>query len=97
MVYYKIIAWAECSFCLKAKVELINRRKQFEYCVVDHSQELLKIYKSNYNYDTVPIILEINVSTGQEKLIGGYTDLIEYFRKSPVGSQVCDIDGARGI
>ena len=53
MVYYKIIAWGECSFCLQAKMELINRQQQFEYCVVDHSPELLNIYKSNYAFYSV--------------------------------------------
>jgi glutaredoxin len=97
MIYYKIIAWGECSFCLKAKMELINRQHQFEYCVIDHSPELLNIYKSNYNYDTVPLILKINMSTGQERFIGGYTDLIKHFQKSLVEGEVSNLDGTRGI
>jgi hypothetical protein len=39
------------------------------------------------------MIIEINQFTGQEKFIGGYTDLIEYFRKSLVTGEVYNIDG----
>ena len=39
------------------------------------------------------MIVEIDTLTGQERFIGGYTNLIEYFKKQPVAKQVCDIDG----
>jgi glutaredoxin len=93
MIYYKIICWNECSFCLRAKLELIDRKLPFEYCAVDHSNTLLSYYKSIYKHGSVPMIIEINQFTGQEKFIGGYTDLIEYFRKSLVTGEVYNIDG----
>jgi len=93
MIYYKIICWSECPFCLKAKMEMIAKRLPFEYCSVDHSNTMLDYYKSIYKYGTVPMIVEINQSSGQEKFIGGYTDLIEYFKKNVVEAQVCSIDG----
>tara|TARA_R110002110_G_scaffold91196_4_gene236956 strand:- start:427 stop:714 length:288 start_codon:yes stop_codon:yes gene_type:complete len=93
MKYYKIICWNECPFCLKAKMELIKRRLPFEYCSVDHSNTLLSYYKAIYKQGTVPMIVEIDTSTGQEKFIGGYTDLIEHFQKSVVEGQVRHIDG----
>ena len=93
MIYYKIICWNECPFCLKAKMELIERRLPFEYCSIDHSNTLLDYYKAIYKQGTVPMIVEINQLTGQEKFIGGYTDLIEYFKKTLVESQVSNVDG----
>ena len=39
------------------------------------------------------MIVEIDQSTGEEKFIGGYTDLIEHFRKNLVEGQVCHVDG----
>ena len=92
MKYYKIICWNECPFCLRAKMEMIERRLPFEYCSVDHSNTLLDYYKSIYKQGTVPMIIEINQSTGQEKFIGGYTDLIKYFEQSPSEGQVCEIN-----
>jgi len=93
MKYYKIICWSECPFCLQARTAMLERSLNFEYCVVDDSPKLLDHYKSIYEHGTVPMIIEIDVSTGQEKFIGGYTDLIEYFRNIIVESQVCSITG----
>ena len=81
MIYYKIICWGECPFCLKAKMEMIERRLPFEYCSVDHSNTLLDYYKAIYKQGTVPMIIEIDSHTDQEKFIGGYTDLIKYFEQ----------------
>lgn len=92
MIYYKIICWNECPFCLKVKMEMIEREVNFEYCSVDHSNTLLNYYKSIYKHSTVPMVIEIDTHTGQEKFIGGYTDLIKYFKTSIVGSQVPDTD-----
>ncbi len=94
MIYYKIICWNECPFCLKAKMEMIARKINFEYCSVDHSNVVLNYYKSIYKHNTVPMIVEIDTLTGQEKFIGGYTDLIEYFRNNPVENQVHNADGS---
>ena len=94
MKYYKIICWSECPYCLKAKMEMIDKNLQFEYCAINHSPLLLEHYKSIYKHETVPMIIEIDVSTGQETFIGGYTDLITYFGKSLVEGQVCQIDGS---
>jgi len=93
MQYYKIICWSECPFCISAKMEMIDRNLPFEYCAINHSPGLLNHYKAIYKHETVPMIIEINTVTGQEKFIGGYTDLIEYFEKNLVEGQVCSIDG----
>lgn len=81
MKYYKIICWGECPFCLKAKMLMIENKLPFEYCSVDHSNTLLDYYKAIYKQGTVPMIVEIDTSTGQEKFIGGYTDFIKYFEQ----------------
>ena len=89
MKYYKIICWSECPYCLKAKMEMIERKEQHEYCSVNHSELLLKYYKSIYGHTTVPMIIEIDTLTGQEKFIGGYTDLIKYFTKKDIEAEIC--------
>ena len=93
MKYYKIICWNECPFCLKAKMEMIERSLPFEYCSVDQSNQMLMYYKTIYKHDTVPMIVEMNTSTDEEKFIGGYTDLIQHFAKEDTQTEVCSVDG----
>tara|TARA_Y100001938_G_C7973724_1_gene370687 strand:- start:458 stop:751 length:294 start_codon:yes stop_codon:yes gene_type:complete len=97
MIYYKIICWNECPFCLKAKLELIDKNLPFEYCSVDHSNRMLDYYKSIYKHGTVPMIVEINQFTGQEKFIGGYSDLIQYFKQKDTSGEVYNADGESGV
>ena len=80
MKYFKIIAWSECPFCIKAKAALLEEGCEFEYLVMDHAPERLKFYKSIYNMGTVPIVLALNEDFEVEKTIGGYTDLAEFLR-----------------
>ena len=80
MKYFKIICWAECPFCIRAKNLLIEKNKQFEYCSVDHSNELLAHYKTIYNHGTVPIIVLMEDGV-DDKLIGGYTELVAFFKE----------------
>jgi glutaredoxin len=92
MKYYKIICCNECPFCLRAKMEMIERSLPFEYCSVDHSNQMLMYYKSIYNHETVPMIVEIS-ETGESRFIGGFTDLIAHFTKKDANREVCSLDG----
>jgi len=69
-------------------MEMIDRPEDYEYCSVNHSPLLLEHYKSIYKHETVPMIVEINTLTGEEKFIGGYTDLIKYFTKKDIEREV---------
>ena len=71
MKYYKIICWNECPFCLRAKMEMIERSLPFEYCSVDHSNQMLMYYKSIYNHETVPMIVEVDTFTEKKSLSEG--------------------------
>ena len=79
MKYYKIYAWTECPYCIKARELLTSKDQQFMFCCIDESKELLNWVKSKYNWLTVPLIVRVNGTTGEEEFIGGYTDLVEYF------------------
>ena len=68
------------SFCVKAKALLLQEGYEIEYVVLDHAPELLKFYKSIYNMTTVPIVVYCGETVEDEKVIGGYTDLVEYFK-----------------
>lgn len=77
--YFMVLAWGECPFCVKTKALLLQKGYEFEYIILDHAPSLLKNYKSIYDNETVPIIVYHNVKDGYEKVIGGYTDLVQYF------------------
>tara|TARA_R100000808_G_C2097943_1_gene116023 strand:- start:428 stop:664 length:237 start_codon:yes stop_codon:yes gene_type:complete len=78
-------------------MEMIARKVNFEYCSVDHSNVMLNYYKSIYKHNTVPMIVEIDTLTGQEKFIGGYTDLIKYFKDTSAEGEVRSVDGQSGV
>jgi glutaredoxin 3 len=80
MKYFKIICWSECPFCIRAKNLLIEKGEQFEYCSVDHSPELLDYYKTIYNHNTVPIVI-LKEGDMDDKLIGGYTELKQFYER----------------
>ena len=80
MKHFKIICWSECPFCIRAKNLLIEQNEQFEYCSVDHSQELLNYYKTIYNHNTVPIVI-LKEGNMDDKLIGGYTELKQFLEQ----------------
>ena len=78
MKYFKIIAWGECPFCVKAKAALLERNYEIEYVVLDHAPKRLAFFKSIYNMKTVPIVVMIDEDLQIEETIGGYTDLIKF-------------------
>ena len=76
--YYTIYAWSDCPFCVQAKDLLIKLNKQFSFCLVDESSELLNMLKEKHNWQTVPLIIHHEKNeTGQWKsnFIGGFTNL----------------------
>jgi glutaredoxin len=58
---------------------LAEHQKEFECYAMDTKPELLNEIKGTYRWETVPIVIEI--TEGQEKFIGGFTDLKEYLLK----------------
>jgi hypothetical protein len=44
--------------------------------------QLIEEAKKKYDWQTVPIVIEVNGDT--EKLIGGYTDMRKYFKNKGV-------------
>ena len=56
-----------------------EHQKDFECYSLDKQPELLNEIKTTYNWRTVPVVIEI--TEGQEKFIGGFTDLKEYLLK----------------
>ena len=76
---FRVYTKMDCPFCQAAVSLLAEHQKDFECYALDSQPELLNEIKKTYNWKTVPLVIE--VTEGQEKFIGGYTDLREYLSK----------------
>ena len=72
------IIWVKhhCPFCVKAKDELYNQKVDHTINIMDNKPEELDEVKEKWNFFTVPVIVRRH--SGEEELIGGYTDLIKW-------------------
>jgi len=80
--YYKIYAWTDCPYCVNAKELLAKNNKQFMFCCIDESKDLLEYIKTNYNWMTVPMITKhtrVGPNEWSEEFIGGFSDLEKRF------------------
>jgi len=75
-VKFRLYTKTGCPHCHAAIQLLTERQKDFECYGLDRQPELLTEIKNTYNWQTVPVVVEI--TEGQEKFIGGFTDLKEY-------------------
>lgn len=94
MKYFTIICKSECYYSIMAKAELITQEYDFQYISMDHSPELLNFYKSNYSWETVPIISLRDTSVPDfEEFIGGYTDLIKWLEQEDNQRKIRNVSG----
>tara|TARA_R110000803_G_scaffold77682_3_gene142543 strand:- start:1088 stop:1348 length:261 start_codon:yes stop_codon:yes gene_type:complete len=73
---FRLYTKANCPYCHMAVSLLTENQKEFECYALDKRPELLNEIQSTYRWNTVPVIVEI--TEGQEKFIGGFTDLQRY-------------------
>jgi glutaredoxin len=77
--YYHIFANTVCPFCVRA-INLLNESEtEYVLTLIDNSPNYLENLKKEHEWETIPIIFECNNDTKEKKLIGGYTDLMDYF------------------
>ena len=76
---FRIYTKSDCPYCQMAIRLLAEHQKEFECYSMDQQPELLTEIKQTYRWETVPVVVEI--TAGQEKFIGGFTDLKEYLNK----------------
>ena len=70
-----------CPFCCHAEDYFIATGAEYYYFNMEEDLEELEYCKDFFDFTTVPIILENCFDTGTTKMIGGYTDLMEYVGK----------------
>ena len=76
---YHIYATTVCPFCARA-INLLNESEsEYILTLVDNSPLYLEELKLKYNWETIPIILELDSHTDETTFIGGYTDLMDHF------------------
>ena len=73
---FRLYTKGDCPYCQAAVQMLVEHQKEFECYALDSKPELLTEIKNTYRWETVPLVVEI--TEGQEKFIGGFTDLQEY-------------------
>lgn len=78
MYYYKIIGFGSCIWCQRANQLGSQEFLPYVACWVENSPDLLEWYKTNYDMQTVPIVLKLNMESDEIDVIGGYTDFKEY-------------------
>jgi glutaredoxin len=76
---FRLYTKADCPYCQMAIRLLADSQKEFECYALDNQPQLLNEIKDTYRWETVPVVVEI--TAGQEKFIGGFTDLKEYLNK----------------
>ena len=57
---------------------VVTREVAFCCIWIENSWALVHHYKTIYGMETVPIVLKVDFETGDEHVIGGFTDLKEY-------------------
>ena len=76
---FKLYTKSSCPYCQSAQLLLAENNISYECHSLDDRPKLLMEIKDRYNWRTVPMVFE--VTGGQEKFIGGFTDLQEYLSK----------------
>ena len=76
---FRLYTKRDCPYCQMAVKLLAEHQKEFECYALDNQPKLLSEIKTTYRWETVPVVVEI--TEGQEKFIGGFTDLKEYLDK----------------
>ena len=98
MKYFTIICKSECYYSIMAKADLITEEYDFQYICMDHSPKLLNFFKSNYSWQTVPIIcLRDTGDPSFEEFIGGHSDLIEWLKKEDNQRKIRPLSRESGV
>ena len=73
---FRLYTKTSCPYCHAAIKLLSEKQYDFECYGLDKQPQLLTEIKKTYNWETVPLVVDI--TAGQEKFIGGLSDLKEY-------------------
>ncbi len=77
---YHLITKESCPYCQRATALLDAKGLNYDTDPMDETPELLQEIKQQQNFNTVPMIWEID-HRGQRTFIGGYGELVQHFMK----------------
>ena len=92
MKNYLIYAKEGCPFCDKLLGYMKESDMRFTYILM-FDQTKVSFIKDKYNWETVPIVIEVEDNNGREKLIGGCDDTIKYFGRKITGDIIIPSGG----
>ena len=77
--HFHIFATSTCPFCVEAIKILEDSGHEYVLTMLDKCPEYRNQLKKKWKWDTVPIVIIRDVN-GDEELVGGCSDLKEYFK-----------------
>ena len=83
-MFYKLYIRESCPYCQRA-VHFLVKNKIQHMLIIDDNDRLIEEAKNNYQWPTVPIVLEVDEKEN-ELLIGGYTEMRKYFKNKGVNN-----------
>tara|TARA_E500000318_G_scaffold92585_1_gene91318 strand:- start:192 stop:443 length:252 start_codon:yes stop_codon:yes gene_type:complete len=78
---YIIYAKEDCPFCDKLLEFMKKNNKRFIYLVLYNLEDELNEIKERYDWETIPMVVELEGDNDQGKFIGGCEDTIEYLKR----------------
>jgi len=83
MKKYIVYAREGCPFCATLLEFMKERKEKFVYVLYYNTEDNLKKIMEQYNWRTVPIVLELEEGNDKgDRLIGGCDDTIQYLRSN---------------
>jgi glutaredoxin len=72
---YIIYTLSSCGFCSAAKDLLRDKRVEFYEFNLDEDPEFLLQVKKFYDHNTVPVVVENDIESGETNFVGGFSEL----------------------
>ena len=80
METYKIYGITDCPACLRACALLMEKGIEYSFVESDFSPSYRRVLKKQWNWNTFPIIVKLNISESNDistTLVGGYEELLD--------------------
>jgi|10_taG_2_1085330.scaffolds.fasta_scaffold36202_5 glutaredoxin len=81
--YFFIWGKRSCPYCQKAQQLFVERQLPHMVYFLDENLPLLQEVKKNFNWDTVPLIVE-QKGDGTRQFLGGHDDFVKYLEELTV-------------
>ena len=73
---FLIYGVSDCPHCLRACADLMEQDRQYVFIEMDFARDYRKMITQKFDWTTYPII--VILIAGEEKIIGGYEELLTH-------------------